>query len=98
MGAHGWSDCTKRIQLNLCELCGRNYVVDFALSEWRERQDALLYQFYVTDMLNGFFTKGRGKRFQDIFLESRKPPRKPPKSKDVIAKLKRKLAKGGESG
>lgn len=87
------------------EACGRRYVMDFVESEWRDRQNALALQFYLTDALAAIaentqhFAGGKAmrKRYADI-VESAKPRVNPIdkySGDEVMAEAVRRLSAAG---
>ena len=65
MGADGYFEGLKTINVQLAEIMGRRYVIDHCISAFRQSQEEKLFRVYVTDCLRAAI-RSDGARYWDL--------------------------------
>lgn len=80
--------CVSTIQLDLLELFGSGYAIDFCISAFLEKRKEELYRIYVTDALKEYLKLNI--RYADLFK-----PQETRTAKEIISGISEKLTRLG---
>lgn len=99
MGGDAFFDLTLGIRLDMLEVYGRGYVMDYCMASFRNQQKQEALTIYVTDALKTISENtaklAGGNYVKRRFAEYLEPEEEPPKAQDIIRKVRNKF-RGGE--
>lgn len=95
MGGDNYFELTLGMRLEMVEALGRGYVVDYCITSLRNRNREKAFRIYVTDALK-YIAENTAKFCGGTYMNNRfadlmAPPKKMPKSADIIAKIRKKM-------
>ena len=90
MGAEQWFAGLSSIHLDMVDLMGRGYIIDFCISQINRKKELENFQIYVTDALASLlsrYTKDKIPRFYDMMHPAKVDTRSGMEiAEDIIAK------------
>lgn len=100
MGCDEYFELISDIRLDLTEVLGRGYVIDYCIASLRRKNKELAYRVYITDALKAVAENtsryAGGTVLSKRFAEYLEPPKKEMTAQEVIDKIKKKM-RGGAS-
>lgn len=95
MGGDGYFELTLGIRLDMVEVMGRGYVVDYCITSMHNLNREKALQIYVTDALKHIAENTAkfcgGPYMQIRFADLLEPPKPLPKSEEIIRKIQKKM-------